>query len=108
MPAFWPILLTTAQPTLAADRVPNLDIAPTCRAATAAGFCQRDERRARDKLDDSWTDFTAAQRDRCSSLARMGGAPSYVELLTCLEMAKAADKLPDPKLDGQLDDIIRR
>ena len=25
----------------------------------------------------------------------MGGPPSYVELLTCLEMAQQADKIPD-------------
>jgi hypothetical protein len=28
------------------------------------------------------------------SLSTLGGSPSYVELLTCLEMAKAVAKLP--------------
>jgi len=34
------------------------------------------------------------QRTRCVSLTGLGGSPSYVELLTCLEMAKAANDLP--------------
>ena len=64
--------------------------------------------RARDKLTESWDDYTAAQQRRCSTLARMGGVPSYVELLTCLETARAADKLPGANLDGQLDDVMKR
>jgi hypothetical protein len=117
MPAIWPFLLTVAHLTLvSADHVPALNIAPTCRATAAAAFgqaqdtdfCPRDERRARDRLEHSWDDYTARQRARCTSLARMGGAPSYVELLTCLEIAKAADALPDPPLDKPPGDVIRR
>jgi hypothetical protein len=109
MPALLPIMLAGAHLILAAAPVPHLDIAPTCRAAAAAaGACRRDERRARDRLEDSWTDYAAIQRKRCASVARMGGAPSYVDLLTCLEMARAADSLPDPDTDPQLDDLIRR
>jgi hypothetical protein len=33
-------------------------------------------------------------------LTRLGGPPSYVELLTCLEIAKAANELPDHGLTG--------
>jgi hypothetical protein len=36
------------------------------------------------------------------ALSRLGGPPSYVELLTCLELAKAADNLPDEdRTNGQ-------
>jgi hypothetical protein len=34
------------------------------------------------------------------SLSGLGGSPSYVELLTCLEMAKAAANLPAEPLNG--------
>jgi hypothetical protein len=109
MPVLLPVMLAGAHLTLAAAPVPHLDIAPTCRAAAAAVLpCRRDERRARDKLEASWTGYTADQRKRCASVARMGGAPSYVDLLTCLEMARAADSLPGPDPDRQLDDLIRR
>jgi hypothetical protein len=115
MPVFLPILLTGAHLALATGRIPALDVAPGCRAAAAAAVgearddhaCRQDEHRARHKLKQSWDDYSAAQRRRCSSLARMGGAPSYVELLTCLEIAKAADKLPDAKTDGQPDDVLK-
>ena len=35
-----------------------------------------------------------ADRQHCTSLTQMGGSPSYVELLTCLQIAEEAAKLP--------------
>ena len=49
---------------------------------------------ARGKLNDEWGQFTPAQKTRCVSLTGLGGSPSYVELLTCLELAEAAKELP--------------
>jgi hypothetical protein len=60
--------------------------------------CLRDEQTARDKLQEEWGTFSAAERDRCTSLSHRGGSPSYVELLTCLELAKSASELPDDGL----------
>lgn len=102
---FLPILLM-GHLTMASAQVPAFDIAPTCRAAeTAADACKQDERRAHDNLESTWTHYTVVQRKRFTSLARLGAPPSYVDLLTCLEMAKAVDKLPDAHLDEQLDDV---
>jgi hypothetical protein len=42
----------------------------------------------------------AAQRSECDGLVTTGGAPSYVELLTCLEMAKQAKELPEDSKMG--------
>ena len=43
-----------------------------------------------------------AQQAHCVSLSKVGGSPSYVELLTCLEMAKAAKALPPgDRMTGQ-------
>jgi hypothetical protein len=36
-----------------------------------------------------------AQRTGCVRFSSLGGSPSYVELLTCLEMAKQAKELPE-------------
>jgi hypothetical protein len=109
MPAFLPILVAGSYLVLAADRIPQLDTDQSCHAAASAigpanakeDSCKRDERDARSKLEQEWGQFTPAQQERCVSLSKLGGFPSYVELLTCLEMASAAKKLPPAdKLTG--------
>ena len=94
--------LLGSQIALAADPVPKFDAAPSCRSAgvvavignrnTAA--CQKDEGDARATLEKEWSQFTPSDKARCTRLVTVGGSPSYVELLTCLEMAKGANELP--------------
>ena len=111
MPAFLPVLVAGAYLVLVADHVPRLDTDSSCHSAAAASavinrnedVCKRDEQDARAKLEQQWSQYSPAQRSHCESLARLGGFPSYVELLTCLEMASAASKLPPAdKLTGAL------
>jgi hypothetical protein len=98
--------LILAAPAVAAetgDQVPALNVEPTCQGTetTAAGFgrgpdvCRRAELEARDKLAKQWADFPAPDRRRCIQLATMTNIPSYVQVLTCLEMAREARTLPD-------------
>jgi hypothetical protein len=102
MPAFLPVILTGSYLVLAANQIPNLDTDAGCRAAIAAAtvanrtedVCRKDERDARAKLEQQWAQFSPAEQERCLSLSKLGGFPSYVELLTCLEMAADAKKLP--------------
>jgi hypothetical protein len=117
MPALWPLLLlgsqmTGAQIVLAADPVPQFDVRPSCRSAAVAAVtgtrdshaCEQDESDARGTLEKQWSQFSAGERGRCVALSGLGGSPSYVELLTCLEMAAAAKKLPPAdKLSGAAD-----
>ncbi|MBV8792197.1 MAG: hypothetical protein JO237_09105, partial [Pseudolabrys sp.] len=35
-----------------------------------------------------WSKFAAGDRASCQRMVSMGGQPSYVELLTCLELAQ--------------------
>jgi hypothetical protein len=81
-----------------ADDVPNYDLGPACRAETLtiAGdrSCVRDEQTARVTLMKEWSQFAPSDRARCQQIEESGGAPSYVELLTCLQEAAAAKKLP--------------
>ena len=87
----------------AADKVPQFDTAPSCKAAAAvqvmpnrdSNACERDEATAKEQLVKQWKDFPADERARCTRLSHLGGGPSYVELLTCLDMAKAAANIPD-------------
>jgi len=110
MPALLPIILTASHVVLAADTVPKFDVERTCRPAAAAGIlpgrdssaCQRDENDARSKLEQDWTQYTAAQRNQCCGFAGLDRAPSYVELLTCLEIAKQAKELPQESKMGSV------
>ena len=57
---------------------------------------------ARAALEKGWNQFTPSDQVRCVRLVTVGGGPSYVELLTCLEMAKQVKELPggDQKDNG--------
>jgi hypothetical protein len=79
-----------------ADRVPAFDVARSCRLdlAATAGLsndqslknCVNDEKRAKQQLASQWTKFSAASRSQCVPQESVGGTPSYVSLLTCLQM----------------------
>ncbi|GJE14330.1 MULTISPECIES: hypothetical protein [Methylobacterium] len=77
------------------EELPRYDVEAMCRAAPtlqgdAAGAtdrnCVRDEMQARTQLGPLWAGFDAQRRDACVRVARIGGPPSYVALLTCLQM----------------------
>jgi hypothetical protein len=90
-----PIVMAQA---VAAD-IPRLDFAKTCREGASANQatldrCMRDEENARNKLATEWGEFAHSDRTNCTDLARLGTGQSYVELITCLEMAKVARTLP--------------
>jgi len=112
MPALLPVVLTAAHLVLTAHEVPRLNVEPSCRAAADALIrqgrgnahaCMQDERHARAKLEKRWRSFSGKERTRCQELTTLGGPPSYVELLTCLQMAKDARTLPsDREMDGRV------
>jgi hypothetical protein len=84
-----------------ADGVPTFNIGPTCRATSgtdgmelgSADKCRQQENDARDTLRQQWGKFPAADSSECTSTAGRA-VPSYVMLLTCLEMARDARLLP--------------
>jgi hypothetical protein len=95
MPLSSPIIALTSQLVmLAADRPPDFNVAQTCRLDLTAAFgqdngqqytsCVRD---ARQQLQNGWATFPAATRTSCASQESIGGTPSYVSLLTCLQMS---------------------
>ena len=92
------LLALPALPTGAvADAVPNLDIAKTCRSASQANAsvsdnaniqgCLRSEREARKEAERRWGDYTPSAKRQCEDQYKAGGFPSYVEMVTCLELA---------------------
>jgi hypothetical protein len=86
-----------------ADNVPALNVRPSCEAAAKAASslrkdvqsCLDSESRARDELAKQWREFASTDRDRCLQESRLGGEPSYSELVTCLEMARDVKRLPE-------------
>jgi hypothetical protein len=89
-------LVLSAHLVLAADEVPRLDYEATCRAplpATEQGKgldqdCLNSQRRARSQVEQQWGQFSASAKSRCVQVSTLGAAPSYVELITCLENAR--------------------
>jgi hypothetical protein len=63
--------------------------------AEARRPCLADEQRAHESLVSKWTRFAPENRANCVQAATdVAGAQSYVELLTCLQVAKDVKRLP--------------
>jgi hypothetical protein len=88
----------TPQPQLAAAEArdfPNLNVGPNCRSASDRQKCMADEQTAREQLVREWEQFARGDKASCTqTVSDIAGSQSYVELLTCLEMARDARKLP--------------
>ncbi len=79
-----------------AERVPKLDVESSCRDAKAYGMtdpeqtyknCMLDENEAKKQLQEKWSHYKASTRRDCIE-AGANPSPSYVELLTCIEMTE--------------------
>jgi hypothetical protein len=89
-----------------AERVPEFDIARGCRVDSTQAFdlntgqnetvkrCVTDEQQALSQLQTQWSQFPGSDKSQCTEEANIGGTPSYVDLLTCLQDAKLARQLP--------------
>jgi hypothetical protein len=73
---------------------PKLNVEPTCNATadyeTFVGrtkeTCLDEERAAQSTLAKNWSTYSAAEKTVCiGGTLNMGGLPSYVELLSCIE-----------------------
>jgi hypothetical protein len=86
------VILATLSPITVSDTVPDFDILRECRleGESVIDFdrCQQDEADAREQLRVSWPKFVVADKSTCVTEATVGGFVSYVELLSCLEMAR--------------------
>ena len=84
-----------------ADRVPIFNVEVSCKGASSADrsqgttaqtqsydACMSDEESARQELTPVWLTFSGTARDNCEKEASGDGLASYVELLTCLQLAR--------------------
>ena len=79
----------------AADEVPTFEVNSICRGeastdpdAGAMASCMADEKAARETLVKDWATFAANAKTSCTQEQTGGPVQSYVELLTCLQMAR--------------------
>ena len=96
MPISFSMVVAGSLVVAVADRVPAFDVAQSCKLDTAATTglsvdqslknCVDDENRARQELVSQWPKFSASSKAQCIPLEGIGGDPSYVSLLTCLQM----------------------
>jgi hypothetical protein len=88
----WLVFASRLVVVAAADEVPAYDFGPNCRSIATLNHsierCTSDEEEARDKLARQWNEFSSANKDICETVTRAAG-PSYVELLTCLQIGQA-------------------
>ncbi len=85
-----------------AQELPSFDAAPSCRTVEKTGIgggrtfasCMQSEMAARDQLKAKWAQFHRDDKEQCLRSCNCGNVnQSYVELLTCIEMAS------DPALE---------
>ena len=90
--------------------VPALDVKQSCNDAqkfsngngkdnSAYKGCMQDETNAKNDLAKRWSTFSGKDKQGCVEQSR-NPSPSYVEVLTCLEMSGNAMRSA-PKIDGQ-------
>ena len=95
-------ILATLSPIHVSDTVPTYDIVRECRyeggSAANVERCSQDEAAALGQLKTEWVQFVGADKRSCMETTQIGGFASYVELLTCLEMARD-DASPNTSLN---------
>jgi hypothetical protein len=110
MMPFAAVALASHLTLVSATEVPRLNVEPSCKTAGAEGMalgrttqsCLNDEKAARDQLGKDWSTFSAADKNHCLSMVSTGGSPSYVELLSCLEMSRDAKKIAEGRVNEVL------
>ena len=93
-----------------ADSPPKLNAGPSCDAAARGAIslgrnkdaCMSDERDAKDALTKTWSQYSRVHKTQCVGMTNRGGPPSYVELISCLDIMKDAAEIhkADPLFDN--------
>jgi hypothetical protein len=86
---------------VAAAAPPTLQVGPSCEVAGQSAVvlgrnkeaCLADEKAAQGTLKQNWSKFSAAVKSQCVGLEITGGAASYVELLSCMEVMRDAKSI---------------
>jgi hypothetical protein len=83
-----------------ADGPPKLNIGSSCDAAAKGAVsagrdeeaCLGDELAAQEMLARNWAEYSRAHKTQCVAMTTQGG-PSYVELISCLDIMRDANAI---------------
>ncbi len=87
--------------TIADTAPPKFNVALSCKTAAAItqamglshpqdySTCMKGEADAQQELVQTWSKYKAQDRAVCVGQAQVGGTPSYVEVLACLQVAQS-------------------
>jgi hypothetical protein len=105
------VIMATLSPVAVSDTVPKFDIARECRfeggSTVEIQRCSDDEGDALRELQKAWLQLAGADKRNCIVEATTSGFASYVELLTCLEMARDAKNADGNPRGSQMIDSMR-
>ncbi len=98
-----PLVLFLASAPALADSVPRIDFGKVCRSTSGTPVnkdqlktCLDSEGKVRDELSQNWSKYSVASRAQCTTGIQTAYHPSYIELISCLEMANPG--LAKPKV----------
>ncbi len=82
-----------------ADSPPKLNVGSSCDAAAKGAIsaardkeaCMGDDLAAQAMLAKNWTQYSRAHKTQCVGMTQ--GGPSYVELISCLDIMRDADAI---------------
>jgi hypothetical protein len=72
------------------SRIAHAPIGNGRQRAGRAASCEQSEQQVREALVAQWQNFPAADKQSRIAEPRIGGFPSYVQALVCLEIARDA------------------
>jgi hypothetical protein len=96
-------ILSTQLIVTVADRIPEFDVGPFCRAYPTGASpqdCLASEKQAHEKLIEAWPRYTAQDKSMCVMEEKIAGLPSYVGWLTCLDINANARNVDASKSGG--------
>jgi hypothetical protein len=107
-----PIVLASMLSSVSAPQaVPKFDIVRECRfeggSTTAFDRCSQDEATALQELQNSWAQFSVADKTTCIASATIDNLASYVDLLICLELSRDVKTESDSPRGPQTTDAMQ-
>ena len=92
-------------PAAVAQEMPRFNIEAICASAqpltpddrNPVATCMNDERAAERQLQTTWIASSPPHRETCAAETRIGGSPSYVDVLTCLQMYQSGTGSVSPR-----------
>jgi hypothetical protein len=105
------VMASMLSPVVASEAVPKFDIVRECRfeggSTRVFDSCSDHEAAALQELQNTWVQFSDADKKTCIASAMIGNLASYVDLLICLELSRDTKTDRDSSHGDQTTDAMR-